>query len=388
VDLRLTPDLIEIRERSRRFCDEWLVPFENETETAGSLSMESYARIRGAVLEARLNAMNMPVEWGGQGFSILQQVIALEQLGRVTNALWACVWRPAQVLEHCTTAQRARFLEPECRGERRYAYAITEPNAGSDVAHLETVATRVDGGWSISGEKWFVTDADIADYLIVVAEAEGHGQTCFLVDSDAAGVRETRRPRYMHTFAFEHPEYVFEDCFVPDDQVLGAPGQGNDLSKDWFTDERLMIAARCLGGAERALETALAYAQERVQFGGPIIDNQGVSFPLADCAVEIAATRALTYQVAWECGTGIDRKTIHAKASQVKLYASEMAGRVADRCVQVLGGRGYMRENPCERLYRDLRVDRIWEGTSEIQRMVIVNELRKRGPDAVTAWPV
>jgi alkylation response protein AidB-like acyl-CoA dehydrogenase len=149
-----------------------------------------------------------------------------------------------------------------------------------------------------------------------------------------------------------------------------------------------MIAARCLGGAERALETALAYAQERVQFGGPIIDNQGVSFPLADCAVEIAATRALTYQVAWECGTGIDRKTIHAKASQVKLYASEMAGRVVDRCVQVLGGRGYMRENPCERLYRDLRVDRIWEGTSEIQRMVIVNELRKRGPGAVTAWPV
>jgi alkylation response protein AidB-like acyl-CoA dehydrogenase len=192
----------------------------------------------------------------------------------------------------------------------------------------------------------------------------------------------------MHTFAFEHPEYVFADCFVPDDQVLGAPGQGNDLSKDWFTDERLMIAARCIGGAERALETALAYAQERVQFGGPIMDNQGVSFPLADCAVEIAATRALTYQVAWECGTGIDRKTIHAKASQVKLYASEMAGRVVDRCVQVLGGRGYMRENPCERLYRDLRVDRIWEGTSEIQRMVIVNELRKRGPGALTAWPV
>ena len=139
--------------------------------------MESYARISQAVLEARLNAMNMPVEWGGQGFSILQQVIALEQLGRVTNALWACVWRPAQVLEHCTPAQRARFLEPECRGERRYAYAITEPNAGSDVSRLETVARRVDGGWSISGEKWFVTDADIADYLIVVAEAEGHGQT-------------------------------------------------------------------------------------------------------------------------------------------------------------------------------------------------------------------
>ena len=121
MDLRLTPDLLEIRDRSRRFCDEWLVPFESETEEAGSLSPESYARIRQAVLEARLNAMNMRVDWGGQGFSILQQGVALEQLGRVTNALWACVWRPAQVLEHCTPAQRARFLEPECRGERRYA---------------------------------------------------------------------------------------------------------------------------------------------------------------------------------------------------------------------------------------------------------------------------
>ena len=387
MDLRLTPDLIEIRERSRRFCDEWLIPFENETEEAGSLPAESYGRIRTAVLDANLNAMNMPVEWGGQGFSILQQVVALEQLGRVTNALWACVWRPAQVLEHCTPAQRKRFLEPECRGERRYAYAITEPNAGSDVSRLETAARRVEGGWSISGEKWFVTDADIADYLIVVAEADGFGQTCFLVDSDAAGVRETRRPRYMHTFAFEHPEYAFEDCFVPDDQVLGAPGQGNDLSKDWFTDERLMIAARCIGGAERALETALAYAQERVQFGGPIIDNQGVSFPLADCAVEIAATRALTYQVAWECGTGIDRKTIHAKASQVKLYASEMAGRVVDRCVQVLGGRGVTAETPVMRIFADMRAFRIYDGPSEVHRWSMARALVRRAQPRDGAGP-
>jgi alkylation response protein AidB-like acyl-CoA dehydrogenase len=150
-----------------------------------------------------------------------------------------------------------------------------------------------------------------------------------------------------------------------------------------------MIAARCLGGAERCLDTALAYAGEREQFGGPIGRFQGVAFPLADCAVELAAARALTYQVAWEADRGaLAAKALHAKAASIKLFASEMAGRVADRCLQVLGGRGYMRENPCERLYRDLRVDRIWEGTSEIQRAIVANELLKRGRDGVCGWPV
>ena len=357
-------------------------------EELGSLSLESHRKIHAAVLEHDLNAMNMPREWGGQGFGVLEQVVALEQLGRVTNALWAAVWRPAQVLEHCTDEQRERYLLPEIAGTRRYAYAITEEHAGSDPSKLQTIATRADGGYRLNGEKWFVTDADIADYLIVVAEVEGAGQTCFLVPLDAPGLRETRRPRYMHTFAFQHPEYVLEDVFVADADVLGMVGKGNEISKEWFLDERLMIAARCLGGAERALETALAYAQERVQFGKPIIEFQGTGFQLADSAVEIAATRALTYQVAWELDQGtLDPKTAHAKASTIKLYASEMAGRVVDRAVQVLGGRGYMRENPVERLYRDLRVDRIWEGTSEIQRVVIVNELAKRGLGGITAWP-
>ena len=388
MDLNLPAELLVTRERARRFCDEWLIPFELEVEELGSLSLESHRRIHAAVLEQGLNAMNMPREWGGQGFGVLEQVVALEQFGRVTNALWAAVWRPAQVLEHCTDEQRERYLLPEIAGTRRYAYAITEEHAGSDPSKLQTIAARVDGGYRLNGEKWFVTDADIADYLIVVAEVEGAGQTCFLVPLDAPGLRETRRPRYMHTFAFQHPEYVLEDVFVADADVLGAVGKGNEISKEWFLDERLMIAARCLGGAERALETALAYAQERVQFGKPIIEFQGTGFQLADSAVEIAATRALTYQVAWELDQGtLDAKTAHAKASTIKLYASEMAGRVVDRAVQVLGGRGYMRENPVERLYRDLRVDRIWEGTSEIQRVVIVNELAKRGLGGITAWP-
>ncbi|HEY1480864.1 MAG TPA: acyl-CoA dehydrogenase family protein [Gaiellales bacterium] len=388
MDLALTPELLEIQQRSRRFCDEHLLPVELQCELENGLPGDVLQRIHDAVIDARLHAVNMPVEWGGQGLSWLAQVISQEQLGRSTNALWDVVWRPANVLRHCNDEQRARYLIPEIAGDRRYAYAVTEPGAGSDASTLQTRATRIAGGWRIDGEKWFVTAADVADYLIVVADAEGHGPTAFLVDQGTPGLRETRRPRYMHTFVYEHPEYVLEGCEVADAQVLGGLGHGHALSREWFVEERLMIAARCLGGAQRVLEVALEYAGERVQFGQRIADFQGVSFPLASSAVELAAARSFVYQVAWDASRGLDPKTLHAKASAIKLYASEMAGRVVDRALQVLGGRGYMRENPVERLYRDLRVDRIWEGTSEIQRVVVANELTKRGASAVTGWPV
>ncbi len=388
MDLALSPALVEIQERSRRFLDEHLLPVELQCELEGGLPPETLARIGEGVIDARLHAVNMPREWGGQGYTWLEQVICQEQLGRSTNALWDVVWRPANVLRHCNDEQRERYLLPEIQGRRRYAYAVTEPTAGSDASTLQTRAVRTAGGWRIDGEKWFVTAADVADYLIVVADAEGHGPTAFLIDQGTPGLRETRRPRYMHTFVYEHPEYVLEGCEVADAQVLGGLGKGHELSREWFIEERLMIAARCLGGAQRALEVALEYACEREQFGRRIVDFQGVSFPLASSAVELAASRALVYQVAWEASRGLDPKSLHAKASAIKLHASEMAGRVADRALQVLGGRGYMRENPVERLYRDLRVDRIWEGTSEIQRVVVANELVKRGAATITGWPV
>jgi acyl-CoA dehydrogenase len=388
MDLSLTPELVEIQARSRRFCDDHLVPVELACEMDGGLAPDVLADIGRGVIDARLHAVNMPREWGGQGYSWLEQVISQEQLGRSTNALWDTVWRPANVLRHCNDEQRERYLLPEIMGQRRYAYAVTEPGAGSDASRLATRAVRMPGGWRLDGEKWFVTAADVADYLIVVADAEGYGPTAFLIDQGTTGLRETRRPRYMHTFVYEHPEYVLEGCEVPDAQVLGGLGRGHELSREWFIEERLMIAARCLGGAQRALEVALEYACEREQFGSRIVDFQGVSFPLASSAVELAASRALVYQVAWEASRGLEPKTLHAKASAIKLHASEMAGRVVDRAVQVLGGRGYMRENPVERLYRDLRVDRIWEGTSEIQRVVVANELVKRGPASITGWPV
>ncbi len=388
MDITLTGRHREISANARRYCDTYLLPLEIACDEQDGLRADQLIEARAAVVELRLNGINMRPEWGGQGYSSFEQMLTHEQLGRATNALWDVPWRPSNVLKYASPAQVEEYVRPEIAGRRRHAYAITEEGAGSDPSVLETRAVRDGAGWRINGTKWFVTTGDIADYFIVVADAEGHGLTSFLVDKHRDGVSEKRRPRFMHAFVFEHPEFTFDNVYVDDTKILGGLGRGLELTREWFMDERLLIAARSLGGAERCLDTALAYAQERRQFGNLILDYQGVSFPLADCAVELQAARALTYQVAWEIDRKqVDPKTLHAKAASVKLFASQMANRVADRCVQVLGGRGYMRENPVERLFRDLRVDRIWEGTDEIQKVIVANELAKRGRAGLCAWP-
>jgi acyl-CoA dehydrogenase len=210
--------------------------------------------------------------------------------------------------------------------------------------------------------------------------------TLFLIDKATPGVRVKREPKFTHTYVFGHPEFVFEDVEVDAGQVLGGIGLGLELTKDWFVEARLQIAANCLGAAIRAFELANDWASERRQFGRAIRDFQVVEFMLADMAVEILAAKSTIYRVAWGIDQGVDRKAVHAWASAVKLYSSEMAGRVLDKAVQIFGGRGYMRENAVERLNRDVRVDRIWEGTSEIQRVIIGGQLRKRGTGLFTGW--
>jgi acyl-CoA dehydrogenase len=383
VEFTYTAEQLALRERAGHLTREMLV-FEEPCEAQRGLPDESLARIRELTIAAELHAINMPVEWGGQGLSILEQVIVQEQLGQLTNALWDAVWRPANALRHCTEEQRRRYLIPTIEGERRDCFAVTEPGAGSDPSLIETVAERDGSGFRLSGEKWFVTVGDVADYLIVLALVlPDRAPTLFLVDKDLPGVRVKRVPAYMHTFVFEHPEFVFEGVELGPERVLGEIGNGYELTREWFVEERLMIAARAVGAAERALRLSSDWARERVQFGRPIADNQLIQAMIADSACEIALNRALVYQVAWEADAGMPRKALHAKAAMVKLAASEAAGRVIDRAVQIFGGRGYMRENPVERLYRDIRVDRIWEGTSEIQRLIIANEANKRGLDAL-----
>lgn len=398
MDFTYTPRQRELKDRAASLT-KVIMQHELDNECNNGLTPEVHAELRQAILDHGLHAINMPAEWGGAGLSVLEQAIVQEEVGRLTGALWDVLWRPANALRACTPQQRERYLLPEIRGERRDAVAVTEENAGSDPLGLATTARRrrassrgggnghsVEDTWVINGEKWFVTVGDAADFFVLLADVDGQ-PTTFLVDKDLPGVEVKRTPRYTHTFVYEHPEFTFTDVEVGDDCRLGEVGQGYDLIRDWFVEERLMIGARTVGAAARATELAAEHANTRTQFGQPISHFQLVQAMLADNVLDVVANRTLVYQVAWEADQGIDRKALHAKAAVVKLSASEAANRAVDRALQIFGGRGYMRENPVERLWRELRVDRIWEGTSEIQRLIIGNEIAKRGVHAVLSFP-
>jgi alkylation response protein AidB-like acyl-CoA dehydrogenase len=388
MDLTLPAEDLAWQARAKAFAESVLFPHELELEMNGSLPQATKDALRAAVVTHGLNGINHAREVGGQGCTQLQQTLINEELGKATGVLWSVVWHPAVPLKQGTPEQVRDYLTPSCLGNRRACVAITEPDAGSDTGLIRTSAMRRGDRYIITGEKWFVTSADVADYIIVHAHVDGDPTlpTLFLVDSAASGVTVKREPKFTHTSIFGHRELVFDGVEVGAERVLGGVGRGLDLTKDWFVEARLQIAANCLGAAIRALELANAWASERVQFGVPIRRHQAIEFMLADMAVEIMAAKSMIYRVAWEIDQGIDRKTAHARASVIKLHASEMAGRVLDNAVQIFGGRGYMRENAVERLSRDLRVDRIWEGTSEIQRVIIGGQLERRGPELFTGW--
>ena len=382
----LSEDQLELRARARDLV-ETIARYELRCERQHGLGAEDLATLKRAVLEARLNAVNMPRRLGGQGLSVFEQVVVEEQLGRLTNSLWAVVWRPANALLAASAEQEAEYLVPAIEGRRRGAVAVSEAGAGSDPSAIATVAALTPSGYRLTGEKWFVTSADVADFLVVLARVQPDGAfALFLVDKDLPGVSVREVPEFMHTYVFEHPT-ISLDVEVPAGALLGAVGDGYELTRAWFVEERVMIAARCVGAATRALERSTTWAHERVQFGRRIADNQMVQAMLADSAVDVALCRALVYDVAQEIDSASDRKLVHAKAAMVKLAASEAAGRVVDRAVQIFGGRGYRRDFAVERLYRDVRVDRIWEGTSEMQRLIIANHLAKRGLDGLLAPP-
>ena len=387
MDFGLTPAQVDLRERARRFVVEVLQPVELEFEAAsGRLPAARGAELRRLAIEAGLAGGELPTAVGGKGWTVFEQVLVHEQYGQVTGGLWSYVPGAYEVLIHADADQRRRYLEPSLRGERFGAYAVTEPNAGSDARTLETTAARDGSDWIINGEKWFVTGPDNTDFMVVqamVIEGDARLPTLFFIDYDAAGLTMKADPSYMHTFADRHPQFVLEDVRVPDSARLGGVGAADELANEWFVNERIHIGARCSGAMERLLTLGVAWATERVQFGSRIFDFQGVSFPLADSAADASAARLLTREAAWLADRGADPKVVHAKASLAKLFASEAAFTCADRVLQVFGGRGYMRENPAERYLRELRVDRIWEGTSEIQRLIIARSLERRGVDKV-----
>ena len=390
MDLTISEAQLEPQERARRFVREVLQPLEVEFERAGGrLEPEVRGRIKDASAAAGLVGGSLPREVGGQGWTMLEQVLVHEQLGQSTGGLWGIIPGAYNALIHCSPEQRARYLDPSLRGERFGSYAITEPGAGSDARALAATAVRDDatGEYVLNGEKWFVTGPpDETDFMIfhcLVVDGDARLPTLFLVDYDTPGVTKVHDPDYMHTFADRHPQFVLSDVRVQASAVLGGVGRADELTNEWFVEERIHIGARCSGAMERLLTLAVEWAGERVQFGQRLLDFQGVSFPLADSAADASAARLLTREAAWLADSGADPKVVHAKASMAKLFASEAAFQCADRVVQVFGGRGYMREYPAERFFRELRVDRIWEGTSEIQRLIIARALEKRGVDRV-----
>ncbi len=388
MDFELTPQLKQLQATARRFTEQALIPHELEVEENEALPEETSRSIMKRAIRDGLWPMNVPKKMGGLGSSVMEQVIVQEQAGRATNDLWGYVGGPYNALIRCNAAQRKKYLDPAVRGEidSAAAYAITEPGAGSDTSNLETTAKRSGDDWIINGEKWFVTSANRAPVVIVHAVSGPGEQTLFLVDRGTPGMRIKRIPRFMTNTEDEHPELLFEDCKVRHSQVLGEVGGANAVTKDWFREERLHIAARCVGAAQRLLEEAKVWVTRREAFGKKLYEHQGIGWMLADSATELFAARLITYKTAWEEDAGkSDVKELHAKASMAKLYASEMANRVADRVVQMFGGRGYCRDYAAERFFRHLRVDRIWEGTSEVMRSIIVNGVIKRDLDRLVS---
>jgi acyl-CoA dehydrogenase len=379
----IVPELPEeiraLKEAVGRFLEAEVYPLETRIAELGSIDPDELDAVRKKARAAGFAMLNMPAELGGRDLSMLGQVALEEESGKATNGLgFAVVDRgPRELLEIATPEQVEGYVLPIVRGDYREAWALTEPGAGSDLAGLQATAVRDGDEWVLNGEKWFVTSEGDPGVYIVLALAEGE-QTLFLVDPGAPGLEIRRTPGFLHDpYIDHHPEIAFQDCRVP--EVNRVPASGDAGAKEWILVERLFIAARCCGAALRLIDLTAGWALEREAFGSPIADYQGISFPLADSLTELHAARLVTYHAAHAFDTLADRKIVHGKVSMAKLYASEMAGRVADRAVQALGGRGYMLENPAARFYRELRVDRIWEGTSEIQRSIISRGLFKRG---------
>ena len=381
--INLPDDVKEWIKTAESFLEE-TKPWEVEAEmNSGKVPEEIDSKHRQMAIDLGLSSMDMPKSIGGKELSNLQQVAVWEVLGRSTNALTWCFSEPQKwMLEACNQEQIKKYILPIMDGSRHECYAITESESGSEL-DVSATAKKVDGGYIVNGEKWYVTGANHADFFFIQAVIQDGddviGDALFFLDMDQEGIEHVRTPLFSHTFDSHHPIYKFHDVFIPDENLIGSEEDGMSYSLAWFRRERLMIAARCCGAAARLIEEATEFAQARKVKGGLLSEQQAIQFMLADSVTELWATRLMLYETAMAHDREDDVKALHYRCSAVKLYASEMANKVADRVVQIFGGRGYMREFAAERFYRELRVDRIWEGTSEVQRLIIAGGLLKKG---------
>ena len=375
MDFGLTDEQRSIVQVTRAFVERELYPHEEEVEQTGVLRPALRDEIAQKAIRAGLYAANMPDEVGGAGLDTVTWVLFEKELGRANYALHSAVGRPSNILLAGTYAQKERYLLPCVRGERRDCMAMTEPGAGSDLRGMRTKATRDGDGWRIKGTKHFISHADESDFVIMYARTDdtpdGKAISTFLVDFDTPGVEVHDGYRNVSHRGYTNSIIDF-DCHVPGDALLGEEGTGFDLAGTWLGSTRLQVAASCLGRAERALDLAVRHAAEREQFGQKIGRFQGISFKLADMAVELKAAELMTLEAAWKYDEGLDTDSDIAMA---KLKATEMLAMVPDEAIQIHGGMGLMDELPLERIWRDARIERIWDGTSEIQRHIISRAL-------------
>ena len=386
MEIKLNDQAKKWQKIAREYADKYLQPHEIEAElNNGELSKELTQRNKKKAIDLGFTAIDVPQSYGGLGLSMVEQVAIWEQLGRVTNALsWCFPEAQSWMFDACSEEQIKEYILPLIEGKRKDCYAITESGSGSDVANLESTAKKTTEGYVLNGEKWYVTSANLADFFWFQAYIpEEDEDALFLIDKDTEGIEMIASPLFSHTYAAHHPTYKFKNVIVKDNQRVGKPGDGMFFTHSWFRHERLMIGARSCGAAARLIEEAKQFAEERIVNGKPLIEKQIIQFMLAESATELWASRLMTFEAAKADDDQMDVKVLHNRCSMVKLYVSEAANRIADRALQIFGGRGYMRENVAERFFRELRCDRIWEGTSEIQKLIIARALQKRGLDGM-----
>ena len=381
MDFALSEEQRLIVETTRAFVENELYPHEAEIERTGRLREDLAAELREKAIAAGLYAANMPEDVGGAGLDTVTWLLYEKELGRANYALhWTCVARPSNILLAGTEAQREKYLHPCIRGEKSDCLAMTEPGAGSDLRGMTATARRDGDDWILNGTKHFISHADSADFAIVFMatgeEDTPRGKkkliTAFFVDKGHPGFAVRDGYRNVSHRGYTNAILEFDNCRLPADAVLGEEHKGFDVANEWLGATRLQVGATCLGRAERAFAHAVEYAAQREQFGQKIGKFQGVSFKLADMAIELKAAELMILEAGWK----FDQGTVtDADMAMAKLKATEMLAMVADEAIQIHGGMGLMDELPLERIWRDARIERIWEGTSEIQRHIISRAL-------------
>ena len=380
MDFALSNEQQLIVDTVRGFVEHELYPHEDEVDRTGVVPRELGQDIKRKVIDLGFFAPNLPEEVGGGGLSPFDFTLLERELGRASMALTVFWGRPSGILMACNDEQREQYLLPAARGDKFDALAMTEPSAGSDIRSMKCSARQKNGDWILNGSKHFISHADIADFIIVfVATGEEDSPrgkrktiTCFLVDRDTPGFNILPGYNSVSHRGYHNCILTFDDCRLGSGQILGEPNRGLDLANEWLFATRITVAAMAVGRARRAFDIALNYASQREQFGQTVGKFQGVSFQLADLITEIDAADWLTLNAAWRLENELP---CNREIASAKLFATEMLAKVTDAAIQIHGGMGLMDDLPLARFWRDARVERIWEGTSEIQRHIISRDL-------------